>query len=246
MQLATPKLDSRTKSDGSVSEAEEMRARSFQEKCYDVLRQMEPDVKYTRKFFIENAHLNYQLLKPILDVLRENDLVEMYNLGGKKKVFQITGLGVGVRAVLVKDFAALMRLEKKDQPETPIQKIKSVLQENGEQVPLSTNPKEKLQRRGEIELNMDTLKVVFWGSHTVYNITFKSNQAYDKTEERLEDLTKKGLLIKKPFIDEKEKKNGYFITDEGRNALKYYFEIKRLLGMLKENEEELKFALDAN
>ena len=80
-------------------------------------------------------------------------------------------------------------------------------------------------RRSRLEICIDVLQIVNRGCHKPTRIMYKSNLSWIPLCEVLNFLISQGALMMK----EKGKKKEYYVTEKGKEILKYYEQLKSML-----------------
>ena len=77
-------------------------------------------------------------------------------------------------------------------------------------------------RRGKIEMQLDLLKAIFENSEArITYLQHKSNMMRPTFLRMLEEMARSGLFIKESRF--------YFLTDKGRQAIRLYNELSKLI-----------------
>ena len=80
-------------------------------------------------------------------------------------------------------------------------------------------------RRSRLEICIDVLQIVNRGCHKPTRIMYKSNLSWIPLCEVLSFLINQGALR----VKEKGKKKEYYVTEKGKEILKYYEQLKSML-----------------
>jgi len=89
-------------------------------------------------------------------------------------------------------------------------------------------------KRSDIEIYLDILKAVKFGTNKPTNIMYKCNLAWKPFKQILNSLVKNELLE----IDHKGKRKTYHLTEKGNEVLRHFETARSLLVALRKSSNE--------
>ncbi|MCS7387073.1 MAG: hypothetical protein NDF55_10190 [archaeon GB-1867-005] len=80
-------------------------------------------------------------------------------------------------------------------------------------------------RRSKLEIYMDVLRIISKGCHKPTRIMYRSNLSWNPLCEVMDFLVNQGVVR----VKKSGKKKEYYLTEKGREILKYYEKLKLML-----------------